>query len=98
MEIIDKQTEFKENADGLLIKHYQDIPDWWLDELAEIRNASAYKPMGDMCPVAVVPVETVEAWMREGFNIYSPEVTAEDVVARLKAEDFSKFLLTLKSV
>lgn len=96
MEIIEKQVAFKRDIDSILVKHTQEIPDWHLTELAEQRNASLTTPMGDFCRVASVPEETVDRWKREGFDIYRE--SARDIIARLKAEDLSKFLTTLKRV
>lgn len=95
-QLIEKQVEFKQNSDGLLIKHSQDIPDWYLTELADQRNASDHGRMGDFVRVAVVPEEIADKWSREGFDIYREPAAA--IVARLKAEDCNKFLTTNKRV
>jgi hypothetical protein len=43
-------------------------------------------------------VVVVEKWMREGFDIMGPGITAADIVKRLKAENLDAFLTTDKSV
>jgi hypothetical protein len=94
--LIEKTVDFKENCDGLLIKHEQHIPDWFLDSLREERNVSASQRMGDFCRVASVPEVLVDKWRAEGFDIFRESASA--IVARLKAEDNTKFLTTDKRV
>jgi hypothetical protein len=96
MHIIEKKVRFKDNADGLLIEHEQDIPDWYLTELADQRNASASGRMGEFVRVASVPEVLVDKWRDEGF--YIERESAAAICARLKAEDASKFLTTVKRV
>jgi hypothetical protein len=96
MDLIEKKVAFKQNADGLLIKHSQEIPDWYLDELAAQRDASAYGRMGDMVRVCVVPEALADEWRKEGFDVFKEPAAA--IVARLKAHNYSKFLTTLKRV
>jgi hypothetical protein len=36
--------------------------------------------------------------MREGFNIYDPNVNGKEIIKRLKAENLDGFLTTDKSV
>lgn len=96
MELVEKHVRYKVNSEGLLIKHEQDIPDWYLTELEDQRNASVHKRDGDMVRVASVPEVLVDKWRSEGFDIFRESAAA--IVARLKAEDATKFLTTLKRV
>ena len=48
--------------------------------------------------VAQIPTIVVEKWMREGFDIFSGEHTAAEIVARLKKENLHAFLTTEKNV
>jgi hypothetical protein len=96
MHITEKNVRYKVNADGLLIEHEQDIPDWYLTDLANQRNASAYGRMGEFVRVASVPEVLVDKWLAEGFDIHRESAAA--ICARLKAENASKFLTTVKRV
>ena len=48
--------------------------------------------------IAQIPVVVVEQWMREGFDITGPDITAAQIVAKLKQESLEAFLTTEKSV
>lgn len=96
MEMIEKQVAFRREGDEVIVKHSQEIPDWFLTEIADARNAQDNAPMGDFCRVAVVPEETVDRWKREGFDIYKEP--AQAIVSRLKAEELTAFLTTTKRI
>lgn len=95
-QFIEKQVEFGENADGLFIKHTQEIPDEFLDELAMKRVGTLSTPEGEFMHVASIPEAVVDQWRAEGFDIYREPTRA--VVARLKRYDLEKFLATNKRV
>lgn len=96
MQLIEKNVTYKVNAEGLLIEHAQSLPDWWLSDLETMRNNSVGRRMGDMECVAVVPEVLVDKWRNEGFDVFKESASA--ICARLKAEDATKFLTTLKRV
>ena len=97
MQFIEKQVAFKAHDDDhVLVKHSQEIPDWFLTDLADERSFSDTHRMEDMCRVAVIPEELADAWRRQGFDVFKE--SAQDIVARLKAEDFGKFLTTNKRI
>ena len=88
-----------EDDDTLTRKHFQSIPQWHLDDLAEQRNASSGKREGEFMRVASIPTVIVEKWMREGFNILTDRnITGADIVKRLKAENLDAFMATEKSI
>jgi hypothetical protein len=91
-------TAFGHDADGLFQQSTQDIPQYFLDSLAEQRHANAQKREDDFMSVASIPVVIVDKWMREGFNIMSGEHTAAEIVKKLKAENLEAFLTTEKRV
>lgn len=91
-------TNFGENADGLFRKHSQNISQAFMDDVRDARNASANEPIGNFQRVASIPTIVIEKWMREGFNIYDPNVNGKDIIKRLKAENLDGFLTTDKSI
>ena len=96
--LIGSRAAWLEDADGLVLKHTQDISQDFLDGVKETRNESLGKREGDYMSVAQIPVIVVEKWMREGFDILGPGVTAKEIVRRLKAENLEAFLTTEKNV
>lgn len=96
--LIGSQADWLEDSDGLVLRHTQDISQSFLDGIKETRNESLNKREGDYMSVAQIPVVIVEKWMREGFDIMGPGITAADIVKRLKAENLDAFLTTDKSV
>ena len=97
--LIGINTDFLEDGDNVVRKHTQDIPQSFLDGLAEQRNNSTSVREGEFMRVASIPTVVVEKWMREGFDILSDRnITGADIVKRLKAENLDAFLTTEKSL
>jgi hypothetical protein len=98
-ELINPDITFEDDTDNaLVVKKEQAIPQSFLDRLKESRDESANNRMGDYHRVASIPTVVVEKWMREGFNIWDKNVTAKEIVARLKLESLDAFLTTTKSI
>ena len=83
---------------GVFRKHTQQISQSFLDNVAEQRNRSREQRENEFMSVAQIPTIVVEKWMREGFDIFSGEHSAADIVKRLKRENLDAFLTTEKSV
>tara|TARA_Y100000385_G_scaffold211025_1_gene218957 strand:+ start:206 stop:589 length:384 start_codon:yes stop_codon:yes gene_type:complete len=97
--IINVNTEFFNNAGEEARRHTQDIPQWHLDNLKEQRNVSTQHKEGEMMKVASIPTAVIEKWMREGFNIMTDKnITAKQIVNKLKSENLDAFLTTEKSL
>ena len=89
----------EEDDHNFVRKHTQHIPQWHLDNLREQRNNSTGRREGDFMRVASIPTSVVEKWMREGFDILSDKnITGQEIVKRLKAENLDAFLTTDKSI
>lgn len=95
-EVIDKLVSFDEDLDGLFIKHSQEVPDWFLDSLADARLASHNEPMGDLVRVASIPTGVVEDLKRYGYDIEREPI--QQTIALLRAFDMQKFLTTDKQI
>jgi hypothetical protein len=77
------------------IKRTQEITDDFLKDNKELRDASHNKA-GDYHKLASIPTVVVEKWMREGFNIFDKNVTAKEILTRLRTEDLHAFLTSDK--
>jgi hypothetical protein len=94
----DVEWQMGEDVGGLHIKKQQIITDQFMDDLKDARFASK-APAGDFHKVASIPVAIVEKWMREGFNILADRnITAAQIMKRLRAEGLDGFLATNKRV
>jgi hypothetical protein len=95
--VFDLQTALRDTSEGLLLHREQTIHSDYLDDLRKVKDASL-EHMGnrEMHRVASVPVELVERWMSQGFNIY--EAPAKDIVKRLQAEQMDAFITTKRSL
>lgn len=91
-------NEFEYNADGLVLKKTQEIPQSLLDSIKEQRDQSSSKTEGEFMKVASIPAVIAEKWMREGFNILDPNVNGKEILKRLRAENLEAFIATEKSI
>ena len=88
---------FKTGPDGeLLIKKQQHITDWQLEQARDMRHYEGRE--GEFMSVAEVPTIVVEMWKRQGFDMMDRNVTARDIVKRLRAEGLEAFITTRKKV
>lgn len=95
-QLIEKSVTFGEDADGLFIKHSQEIPRSFLDSLRVQREDSLSTPSGDFCRVASIPEVLADKWKKEGFDIMVEPI--RDILARLRREQFDAFITTKKRV
>ena len=96
--LIGAEEEYGCDVDGVFRKHTQQISNQFLNSIKEQRNSSKSKREGEFMSVAQIPTIVVEKWMREGFDIFSGEHSAAEIVKRLKRENLEAFLTTEKSV
>lgn len=86
MERVDGPNE----PDTLIFKRFQEIPDWYIKRLQEQADAQRSHFAKDMRRVASIPIEVVEHWKRQGFDIQKE--SAQAIVARLAKEDLGAFI------
>ena len=96
--LITIDTDYGADVGGVFRKHTQHISDDFLTRIKEQRNESKNRREGEFMSVAQIPTIVVEQWMRDGFDIFSGEHSAAEIVARLKRENLQAFLTTEKSV
>jgi hypothetical protein len=76
------------NDKDLVFKRFQEIPDWFIQRLRDTEDA---RPKGtEMRKVASIPIEVVEHWRRQGFDVHKE--SAQAIVTRLATEDLNKFI------
>ena len=97
-QLIGVETEYGADVDGVFRKHTQAISNDFLTRIKEQRDESKSRREGEFMSVAQIPTIIVEQWMRDGFDIFSGEHSAAEIVARLKRENLQAFLTTEKSV
>lgn len=80
------------------IETFQEIPDSFLQDLADERDFQDGKFAPDDLKLCSLPGSLVDHWYRQGFSIWDQNVRAVDIVNRLKAEGLTKFLATTKTI
>ena len=86
------------NADGLFVHEFQDIPEDFMARNRALRDGTAKDASGEFLQFASIPVVVIDQWIREGFNIFDPNINPKDIVARLKRAGLDDFLTTNKRV
>lgn len=96
--VIDTLISFDEDMSTgeLIIKREQEIPDWWLSEIINLKT-DALTPCGDWLHVASVPVVVVDDLLfNYGFDVMNAPI--RETVAMLRKYALDKFLMTSKRV
>lgn len=94
--LIDPVTSFHDNADGLLIKQQQYIPDEFISQLKKQKIESTSRREGNFMHVASIPVIIHEKWLKEGFDC--TRAPYKETLQRLHREGLDAFIVTNKRV
>lgn len=99
-EFVDVQRRLiiNDDADQATIVRSQEVPDDFLRSIADRRLDSQHAPAGDLHYAGSIPAAVVEKWYAEGFNIFDPNVSIEDIFARLRREDMERLIGTTKTL
>ena len=97
-QLIGVDTDYGCDVGGVFRKHTQHLSNDFMNRIKEQRDASKSRREGEFMSVAQIPTIVVEKWMREGFDIFSGEHSAAEIVTRLKRENLYAFLTTEKDV
>lgn len=92
----DIKVDFADNADGLLIKKSQDIPQEYIDHLKAYRAESNTAPAGNYHRAASIPIIIHEKWLAEGYDCTKEPI--RKTLAKLKAEGLDYFITTDKQL
>lgn len=98
-QLLSSLTSFDEDRSSgeLIIKQEQEIPDWWLAEMAALKVDSFNTPSGDFLHVAAIPEVVVDDLLhRYGFDVMNADI--RETVKMLKRYALDKFILTNKRV
>lgn len=96
--VLDELISFDEDAStgDLIIKREQEIPEWWLAEMAQLHTGKL-DATGDFLHVAAVPVAVVEDLrINYGFDVMTAPIT--ETVGMLRRYALEKFILTSKRI
>lgn len=96
MKILDSFTDFEDNADGLLIKRQQEIPEDFLSDLKRQREDSTSVREREFMHVASIPVIVHEKWLKEGYDCTKAPV--RETLKRLREQGLDAFITTNKRV
>lgn len=94
--IINSDFNIHEHDDKLVIERFQEIPQWWLDELKTERFESKNRPAGEYHRAASIPQAVVDKWLAEGYDVFKEPVAKS--LARLRAENLDAFITTDKQL
>lgn len=95
--LLDAEPSFENGPGGeLLIRKDQTIAPQQLERNRDMRHYEGRE--GEFMAVAEVPTIVVEMWKRKGFDMMDRNVTARDIIKRLRAEGLEAFITTRKRV
>jgi hypothetical protein len=98
IDLLDARNRLILEDDRAVIQRSQDLGEHFLSDLATRRVESANAPIGDFHHVCSIPTVVIEKWMAEGFNLFDPNVTAQDIIKRLQSQDMTGLMATTKNV
>ena len=86
---------FVDGVGQLAVRRQQEVPQWFIDQLREIKSNSASKRK-DWQLACSIPVVVHEEWLKEGYDC--TQEPAAKTIARLKALHLDHFIATTKRV
>jgi hypothetical protein len=95
MQLIETNVSLVESAGDTGVMFSQEITDEFVQDIQE-RFTGANDPTGNFLFVGAVPSAVADRWMREGYNVFQEPIRKS--LARLKAENFGKFIGTSKRI
>jgi hypothetical protein len=95
-EIHDVNARLVQSVGELAIRRDQYIPDSFLDDLRERREANERFNFDGFSHVASVPVYLVEDWQRNGYDVYTSPVA--ETMRRLRQHELEQYLATRKTI
>lgn len=93
--LVDSNVNFVDGdgINNLTVKRYQDIPEEFLNGLAEDRKLSSNRA-ADFHKAASIPVALHEMWLRQGYDCTKEPI--KKTLAKLKTEGLDYFIATEK--
>jgi hypothetical protein len=85
-----------ENADGTFIEQYQEIPQWWIDNIQTAKADTKHSRAGEYHRAASIPQVVVDKWLSEGYDVFKEPVAK--TLAKLRSENLDYFITTEKNL
>jgi len=95
MNLIDTHVALLESGGDLGVEYSQEITDEFVQDIQD-RFTTTGDKTGNFLFVGAVPAAVADRWMREGYNVFQEPI--RKTLARLKAENFGKFVGTSKQI
>jgi hypothetical protein len=98
-QLINSLVSFEQDADGrsLYVNTTQEIPDSFLDDLADRRLASTNTRANDFYLAASIPIAVVEDLLTNyGFDVMTAPI--RETMAMLKRRELDQFIATKKRI
>lgn len=96
MKLIEHDAALVTTAGQSAVHYTQEIPQDFLDDLADNRTASSNSRAGEEILVASVPMAVVELWLRQGFDVFREPHKA--ILKRLREQNLDAFIATNKAI
>lgn len=96
MHIFDVDARLIGSVGELAIKRKQEVPQWFIDQLRDMKFQNSKRREGEFMLVASVPVVIHEQWLREGYDMTREPY--RDTLKRLRALNLDDFIATDKRV
>ena len=95
--LLNPLVSFEQDSDSLQIIKHQEIPDSFLQDLADKRLASTNERANDFYHVASIPIGVVDHLL-EHYNFDVMNAPVRETLAMLKRLDMDQFLATQKHI
>lgn len=92
----DAGTNIVEGVGQLAVRTEQEIPQWFIDQLRDMKEGNLKKRDGEFMLACSVPVVVHHQWLKEGYDC--TREPAAKTVARLKAMHLDYFVATNKAI
>lgn len=94
--LLETNVDLLEAGGELGVRYTQDIPDHFIQDIQDRFTGANDRIDGNFLFVGSVPAAVADRWMREGYNVYQEPI--RKTLAKLKAENFGKFVATSKRI
>ncbi|MBR1173899.1 hypothetical protein JQ617_08035 [Bradyrhizobium sp. KB893862 SZCCT0404] len=96
MDTTETKTRLLTSAGDLGVEYSQEITDDFIQDIQDRFTGANDRIDGNFLFVGSVPAAIADRWMREGYNVFEEPIRKS--LARLKAENFGKFVATSKNI
>lgn len=96
MKILDVDARLTDSVGQLAIHRVQEVPQWFIDQLRDLKHRKHNEREGEFMLVASVPVIVHEEWLRDGFDMTREPYKA--TLKRLRSLSLDAFIATDKRI